>query len=248
MTVRIETAMVLAAGLGKRMRPLTDNMPKPMVPVCGKPLIDYALDRFAGEGVGSAIVNVHYFAEQIEAHLAARTEPSITISDERGELLETGGALLKVRENLADGPFFCTNTDAILLDESTGACAQLRDQWQDERMDALLLLCPRNRATGYDARGDFVMDPSGRLGWPQKQYDAGQGNLYVFTGLQIIHPRLLEEEPLRRVSTKDFWEKAVEKGRLHGVIYDGWWMHVGDPDGLAEAEALLEKSEGHALI
>ncbi len=242
MTVCIETAMVLAAGLGKRMRPLTDNMPKPMVPVCGKPLIDYALDRFAREGVGKAIVNVHYFPEQIEAHLAARAEPLITISDERGELLETGGALLKVRERLAGGPFFCTNTDAILLDKDVGACAQLTDQWRDEKMDALLLLCPGSRATGYEARGDFAMDPSGRLDWPNKEDNAGQDNLYVFTGLQIIHPRLLEGEPPRRVSTKEFWEKAMVSGRLYGVVYDGWWMHVGDPKGLTEAEALLKNA------
>ncbi|MCI5044796.1 MAG: nucleotidyltransferase family protein [Aquisalinus sp.] len=248
MTIRIDTAMVLAAGLGKRMRPLTDSMPKPMVPVSGKPLIDYALDRFTQEGVSRAIVNVHYFAELIEAHLAARTEPSITFSDERGELLETGGALLKVREKFGDNPFFCTNTDAILLDEGLGACTQLSNHWREEQMDALLLLCPSDRATGYEGRGDFTRDSSGRLSWPKKENDIGQDELYVFTGLQIIHPRLLEGEPVRRVSTKEFWEKAMADGRLYGVIYDGWWMHVGDPAGLTEAEALLKKPKGHARI
>ncbi|WP_306251569.1 nucleotidyltransferase family protein [Parvularcula sp. IMCC14364] len=244
MTLSIDTAMVLAAGLGRRMRPLTDTMPKPMVPVLGKPLIDYALDRFACGGIDNAIVNVHYFADQIEQHLEARESPAIRISDERGELLETGGALLKALPLLeSDKPFFCTNTDAILLDVDEEACASLVAAWRDNEMDALLLLCPVARASGYDGNGDFIMGEDGRLVWPDASASAGQKKVLVFTGLQILHPRLFQDEPLRCVSTKAFWDKAMAQGRLFGCPYDGWWMHVGDPQGVKQAEELLQSAE-----
>ena len=238
---KIDTAMVLAAGLGTRMRPLTDNTPKPLIQVAGKALIDYTLDRFFAAGVERAVVNVHYLAEQMEAHLAERTVPRVLISDERAQPMETGGALIQAAPALGDGPVFCTNTDAILLDTPDGngegeACADLAAAWDDEAMDALLLLCPLDRASGYDGTGDFILDEQGRVCWPQSDPAAER---YVFTGLQVIHPRLFADEPLRKVSTRAFWEQAMEAGRLYGRLHKGPWMHVGDPEGLKLAEARL---------
>ena len=235
MTSRPKEAMVLAAGLGTRMRPLTDELPKPLIKVAGKTLIDYTLDRFASAGVAHAVVNVHYRAEQLEAHLKTRTRPAITISDERDVLLETGGGLKKARAALKDDPIFCTNTDAILIDVGgSDACGRLADAWRDAEMEALLLLAPTNRASGYDGAGDFDRGDDGRITFRQ-----GRSAPYVFTGLQIISPRLVDEGPEGPFSTKLLWDKAAERGRLFGVIHNGEWMHVGDPAGLAIAEARL---------
>jgi MurNAc alpha-1-phosphate uridylyltransferase len=228
-------AMVLAAGLGTRMRPLTDVKPKPLIEVCGKALIDYSLDQFAAAGVETAVVNVHYFADQIEAHLANRHTPQIEISDERSLLMETGGALKQARSLLGEDPFFCTNTDAILHEDEKGsACRQLAAIWPNADCDALLLLTPREKASGYDGPGDFEIDQTARLEWR-----AGGSAQYVFTGLQIISPSLLQNTPDHPFSTKLLWEKAKENGRLRGVVFNGDWMHVGDPKGLALAEAFL---------
>ena len=240
MTQMISKAMVLAAGLGRRMRPLTDDRPKPLVPVMGKPLVDYALDRFGRAGVNEAIVNVHYFADMMEAHIAARqtagTAPACVISDERGELLETGGALVKAEAHLAGAPFFCTNTDAILVDGPAGEpCARLAKAWDEGVMDALLLICPKGAASGYEGVGDFRLDADGRL---ERRGDAPEAP-YVFTGLQILHPRLLNGAPSGPFSTNLLWNKALESGRLYGLAHDGAWMHVGDPAGLMEAERRL---------
>lgn len=232
---KITTAMVLAAGFGTRMRPLTDTMPKPLIPVAGTPLIDYTLDRFARAGVARAVVNVHYLADQIETHLADRAHPNILISDERGEILETGGGLIKAAPLLGDAPVFCTNTDAILEDGAGEPCARLLENWDDAKMDALLLLVPPEKASGYDGAGDFSLSTEGHVTWPGEN----RRGALVFTGLQIIHPRLFHTETLRKVSTRAFWEKAMAAGRLHGLRHDGFWMHVGDPGGLAAAEARL---------
>jgi len=229
-----KTAMVLAAGLGKRMRPLTDDRPKPLIEVAGKPLIDYALDRFAAAGVTRAVVNVHYFADMMEAHLASRAAPEILISDERALLLETGGGLKKAAPLLGDAPFFCTNTDAILLDESGEACARLAEAFDTARMDALLLLVPRARASGYDGAGDFELFEDGRIA-----FRAGASAPHVFTGLQILSPRLLEGAPDGPFSTRLLWDKALKAGRLFGALHHGFWMHVGDFEGLKAAEARL---------
>ncbi len=227
--------MVLAAGLGTRMRPHTDATPKPLVPVCGKALIDYALDRFRDAGVGRAVVNVHYLADSIEAHLAARTAPEIVISDERGQLLETGGGLKKARAHFGDGPLFCTNTDAILIDGGgPEACAQLADAWDAAAMDALLLLAPMARASGYDGRGDFDRSADGRIALRSKETAP-----LVFTGLQILAAPLIDEGPDGPFSTRVLWDKAAARGRLYGAVYGGDWLHVGDPAGLKAAEARL---------
>ena len=230
-----KTAMVLAAGLGTRMRPLTDETPKPLINVAGKPLIDYALDRFADAGVTRAIVNVHYLPDQVEAHVATRTAPEIVVSDERALLLETGGGLKKARAKFGDDPLFCTNTDAIMIDgDGTEACAQLAAAWDVSEMDALLLLVPIERTSGYDGRGDFTRDETGQIA-----LRAGDAAPYVFTGLQILNPALIDEGPDGPFSTRLLWDAAAARGRLRGVVYGGDWLHVGDPQGLKGAEARL---------
>jgi len=227
--------MVLAAGLGLRMRPLTDHLPKPLIKVAGKPLIDWTLDRFAAADVRRAVVNVHYRADEMEAHLAKRLAPEILISDERGALLETGGGLKKARPLLGAAPFYCANTDAILVDDGEEAAARLADAWRDEAMDALLLLVPIERTAGYDGAGDFDLDGD-RPVWRR-----GASAPFVFTGLQIIRPSLLDGAPDGAFSTRLLWEKAMAAGRLRAVVHDGPWMHVGDPAGLALAEAFFDK-------
>ena len=235
MSAKATQAMVLAAGLGTRMAPLTDNAPKPLIEVAGKALIDYALDRFADAGVTDAIVNVHYLADQVERHVADRTAPAITISDERDALLETGGGLKKARAFFGAAPIFCTNTDAILIDEDDAdPCALLQQIWSDDAMDALLLLAPIERASGYDGAGDFSRHDDGRIAFRD-----GASAPYVFTGLQLIAPRLVDEGPDGAFSTKLLWDLAASKGRLFGAVHAGDWLHVGDPDGLAIAERRL---------
>ena len=236
MTMMPDTAMVLSAGLGTRMRPLTDEKPKPLIEVAGKALIDYALDRFAEAGVARAVVNVHYLPDQLEAHVARRAAPEIIISDERALLLETGGGLKKARRHFGAGPIFCTNTDAILIRDSVEACALLADAWRDREMDALLLLAPIGNASGYNAKGDFDRDGAGRIA-----LRSGDSAPYVFTGLQIMAPALIDEGPEGPFSTRLLWDRAAERGRLFGAVTDGFWMHVGDPEGLASAEARLAR-------
>lgn len=235
MSEKPNIAMVLAAGLGKRMRPFTDDLPKPLIPVAGKALIDYTLDRFARAGVEKAVVNVHYRADQIEAHLKTRARPTIVISDERDALMETGGGLKKARGEFGSAPIYCANTDAILIDEAgEEACATLGGAWDGAQMDALLLLVPNARASGYGGKGDFERDDDGRI----RFRDRAQAP-FVFTGLQIIAPALIADGPDGPFSTKRLWDSAAARGRLRGAIHRGRWMHVGDQDGLAEAEASL---------
>lgn len=225
--------MVLAAGLGTRMRPLTDDLPKPLIKVAGKPLIDWTLDRFAAAGVRRAVVNVHYRADQMEAHLAARRAPRILISDERALLLETGGGLKRARPLLGDAPFYCTNTDAILVDDGEEPLAALARAFGDE-IDALLLLVPIDRATGYDGAGDFALG-DGRPVWRD-----GASAPFVFTGLQILRPSLLDGAPDGPFSTRLLWDKAMAADRMRAIVHQGPWMHVGDPQGLALAEAFFD--------
>lgn len=230
-----QTAMVLAAGLGTRMRPLTDETPKPLIKLAGKALMDYALDRFADAGVQRAVVNVHYLADQVEAHVSARNAPEIIISDERDLLLETGGGLKKARAHFGDGPLFCTNTDAVMIDADGGeACRTLADVWDPTAMDALLLLAPIERASGYDGKGDFEHVKDGRI-----SFRSGDHAPLVFTGLQILKSQLIDEGPEAAFSTRVLWDRALARGRLHGVVFNGDWLHVGDPQGLADAEARL---------
>ena len=233
------TAMVLAAGKGERMRPLTLRMPKPLVPLAGKPLIDHVLDRLAAAGVETAVVNVHYLPEQLEAHLAARQgkAPEILISDERGVLLDTGGGVKKALPLLGRGPFFIHNADTAWSEGATPALSRMLRLWNPAAMDCLLLLAPVATSIGYAAKGDFSMTSDGRL---QRR---GEGEVvpFAFAGVSLCDERLFKDAPEGRFSLNLLWDRALAEGRLFGMRLDGRWMHVGTPDALAEAETSFER-------
>jgi MurNAc alpha-1-phosphate uridylyltransferase len=232
-----DTAMVLAAGLGKRMRPLTASQPKPMVRVAGKPLIDHVLDRLAEAGIARAVVNVHYLADALEAHVTARAVPKVTISDEREQLLETGGGMVKAAPLLPD-PFFEVNSDNIWLDGPKNALRDLSEAWQPDGMDALLLVVPHSRAHNFGGSGDFYMSASGRLSRPRP----GRVAPFIWTGIQLVAKRLLREAPEGPFSTNVLWNRAIEEGRLYGVAFTGQWFEVGTPAAIAPTEAALKES------
>jgi len=229
-----DTAMVLSAGLGKRMRPLTATQPKPLVRVLGKPLIDYSLNALADAGVAKAVVNVHYLADALHAHLSKRTTPQITVSDERALLLETGGALVNALPLLPD-PFFCLNSDNIWLDGPRDVFRELSDGWDAERMDALLLMVRHPQAHNYDGEGDFHLDPLGRV----SRRRPGRIAPYIFTGIQLISHRLLRDAPEGPFSTNVLWNRAIEEGRLFGIVHTGHWFEVGTPAAIPATEAWL---------
>jgi MurNAc alpha-1-phosphate uridylyltransferase len=233
------TAMVLAAGLGERMRPLTLRMPKPLVPLAGKPLIDHVLDKLAAVGVTTAIVNVHYLPEQLEAHLAARRggPPETLVSDERGVLLDTGGGVKKALPLLGHGPFFIHNADSVWSEGATPALARMLRLWNPAEMDCLLLLAPVATSIGYAARGDFSMAPDGRLA----RRAEGEVVPFAFAGVSLCDERLFRDAPQGRFSLNLLWDKALARGKLYGMRMDGRWMHVGTPEALAEAESLFER-------
>jgi MurNAc alpha-1-phosphate uridylyltransferase len=232
--------MVLAAGLGTRMRPLTDVMPKPLVKVAGKPLIDHVLDRLADAGVEKAVVNVHHFAAQLMEHLARRARPRMVISDERGLLLGTGGGVRKALPELGDGPFFHINSDTIWLDGVKANLARLAEAFDPATMDALLLLSPTAGSIGYAGRGDFSMAPDGRLTRRGEQGIAP----FVYAGAAILQPSLFAHAPKGEFPLTELFERAAEKGRLSGLPLEGLWMHVGTPDAIAAAESAIKASVG----
>lgn len=229
-----DTAMVLAAGLGKRMRPLTAAQPKPMVRVAGKPLIDHALDRLRDAGVARAVVNVHYLADVLEAHVSARTAPRVTISDERAQLLETGGGMIKALPQLPD-PFFALNADNIWLDGPNNAFVELSRRWNPDQMDALLLLVPHARAANFNGPGDFHMDALGQL---SRRRD-GRIAPFIYTGIQLVSHRLLRDAPDGPFSTNILWNRAIAEGRLYGLSFSGLWFEVGTPQAIRPAEEAL---------
>lgn len=231
-----DTAMVMAAGLGKRMRPLTASQPKPMVRVGGKPLIDHALDRLNESGVEKAVVNVHYLADSLEAHLASRGAPEVMISDERGELLETGGGMVKAQPQLPD-PFFCLNADNIWIDGPRSAFADLSARWNPDEMDALLLLVSHARAVNFNGTGDFYMDPRGKI----RRREQGRIAPFIYTGIQLVSHRLLRDAPDGKFSTNVLWNRAIEEGRLYGVSFTGLWFEVGTPDAIRPTEDALQR-------
>lgn len=232
------TAMVLAAGYGERMRPLTNGMPKPLVPLAGRALIDHVLDRLAAAGVETAIVNVHYLPEQIEAHLQARSNraPRTIVSDERERLLDTGGGATKALPLLGDGPFFVHNSDSVWSEGVTPALPNMLRVWDPEHMDCLLLLAPLSTSIGYNARGDFDMTPDGRL----SRRGERQVVPFAFAGVSLCTSALFEDAPEGPYSLNVLWDRALAKDRLYGVRLDGRWMHVGTPESLKEAEASFE--------
>ena len=231
-----DTVMLMAAGLGKRMRPLTAAMPKPMVRVAGKPLIDRAMDRIEDAGIAKAVVNVHYLAESIEAHLKARKSPSVTFSDERAELLETGGGMVKAtKAGLLPDPFFACNADSIWLDGPRNAFADLSSAWNPETMDALLLVVTHARAKNFDGTGDFYMDGAGRL----KRKLPGRIAPFIYTGIQLVSHRLLRDAPEGKFSTNILWDRAIAEDRLFGVAFTGLWYEVGTPQHIRPTEEAL---------
>lgn len=231
--------MVLAAGLGTRMRPITNSTPKPLVEIGGKALIDHALDRLAEAGVQSAVVNVHHFADQIVDHLAKRQQPIVTISDERAELLETGGGVVKALPALGSQPFMVMNSDSFWTEGARSNLTALAAEWDGTRMDTLLMLTPTDAAVGYDGRGDFFMDDTGRLS-PRSGADAAP---YVYTGVGITNPTaMFANAPEGPFSLNILIERISDAGRLYGMTMEGTWFHVGTPAAIANAEQMLSGS------
>jgi len=229
-----DTAMILAAGLGKRMRPLTASQPKPLVRVAGKALIDHALDRLAEAGVAKAVVNVHYLADALEAHVLARQAPKVSVSDERALLLETGGGMAKALPQLPD-PFFALNADNIWLDGPKSAFHDLSRRWDPDQMDALLLVVPHARAMNFSGPGDFHMDPLGRV---SRRRD-GRIAPFIYTGIQLVSHRLLRDAPEGPFSTNILWNRAIAEGRLYGISFTGLWFEVGTPQMIRPTEEAL---------
>ena len=231
------TAMVMAAGLGKRMRPLTATRPKPLVEVAGKALLDHVFDRLKAAGVERAAVNVHYLADAVEAHLANRVSGiEVVVSDERAQLLETGGGLAKARDLLGDAPFLVVNSDNLWVDGPTDAIRLLAAGWDDAAMDALLLLTPLARAHNHRGQGDFRMDARGRIAGRRKP---GRLAPFVYTGIQILSPRVLADAPEGAFSTNLFWDRAIAAARAFGVVHQGLWFDIGTPGAIPKTEAML---------
>ena len=231
-------AMVFAAGLGKRMRPISDVTPKPLVRVGGRALIDHTLDRLAEVGVERAVVNVHWLADQIEAHVAERTSPRILVSDERATLLEQGGGIVKALPQLDSDPFFICNTDAFWVEGPRSNLARLVEAWDPERMDVLLLVAGTATSIGVDWPGDFTMEPDGRLVRREERLVAP----FVFSGVGLIKPSLFAGETREVFGLAPTLFTAAEKGRLYGVRLEGVWLHVGTPEAIEDAERAIARS------
>jgi N-acetyl-alpha-D-muramate 1-phosphate uridylyltransferase len=232
---RPKRAMVLAAGIGKRMRPLTVTVPKPLIEVAGRALVDHSLDRLERAGVETAVVNVHYLADLVRAHLARRKRPTIAISDERTELLDTGGGIAKALPLLGPDPFYVINAKIIWRGGQGEALLRLAQLWDDSKMDGLLLLQPTVSAVGYDGVGDFQMDQLGRISWRPSRAVAP----FVYASIHILHPRLFAGAAAGAFPLRTLWSQAIEAGRLYGLRHDGEWYHVSTVPALAEAEARL---------
>jgi MurNAc alpha-1-phosphate uridylyltransferase len=228
-------AIVLAAGLGTRMRPYNGHIPKPLVEIGGKSLIDYSLDRLADAGVERAVVNVHHLADALERHLAPRQRPQIVISDERGALLGTGGGIAKALPQLGDEPFFLVNSDTVWLDGVKPNFKRLAEAFDPETMDALLLLAPVTDSIGYAGRGDFAMLPDGRL----RRRRENQVVPFVYAGAAILSPALFADVPAGAFPLTFLFDRAGANDRLFGLRLEGVWMHVGTPEAVAAAEAAL---------
>jgi N-acetyl-alpha-D-muramate 1-phosphate uridylyltransferase len=229
------TAMVLAAGLGTRMRPLTNDRPKALVTVRGRALIDHVLDRLIGAGVKRAVVNVHAFADLLEAHVKRRTDIEIVISDERAQLMETGGGIRQARPLLGDDPIVVCNIDSVWEEPNGSAVARLCANFDSSRMGARLMLAAMDAQLGYEGEGDFFMSEHGALSFR----DALPHTPWAYMGAQIIDPRIVDDEPLEPFSFTRVWRRLASEGRLFGAPLGGYWMHVGDPEAREQAEARL---------
>jgi MurNAc alpha-1-phosphate uridylyltransferase len=233
-----KSAIVLAAGLGTRMRPYNGHIPKPLVAVGGKSLIDYGLDRLADCGVERTVVNVHYLAEAIEKHLAQRQQPQIIISDERAELLGTGGGIAKALPQLGDAPFFLINSDTLWLDGVRPNLMRLAEAFDPQIMDALLLLAPTDGSLGYSGRGDYMMHSDGRL----ERRGERESVPFIYAGTSILSPALFDGAPSGAFALTQLFDRAGAAGRLFGLRLEGVWMHVGTPEAVAAAELALAGS------
>jgi MurNAc alpha-1-phosphate uridylyltransferase len=227
--------MVMAAGLGTRMRPLTNDRPKPLVVVAGKTLIDHTLDRLVAAGVTMAVVNAHYRSDMLKAHLARRRDIEIRVSEENDELLGTGGGIVKALPNFAGEPFFVLNSDSVWVEGMGRALERMKERWDPAEMDALLLMASMVTAMGFEGTGDFLMDAEGRLARVPPQ----RVSPFAYPGVQIVHPRLFDHAPGAAFSMNLLWDIAIERSRLYGVRLDGVWMHVGTPEAVREADEFL---------
>lgn len=237
-----KTAMVLAAGLGTRMKPLTNDRPKALVVVAGRALIDHVLDRLVQAGVQRAVVNVHAFADLLEAHVKRRRDIEIIISDERARLMETGGGVKQARALLGDDPIVISNIDSVWEEPNGSAIARLARDFNSTRMSARLMLAAMDGQLGYEGEGDFFMDEHGELSFR----DALPHTRWAYMGVQIVDPAIVDGEPLEPFSFTRIWRRLVKDGRLHGAPLGGYWMHVGDPEARAQAEARLAAAAARA--
>jgi MurNAc alpha-1-phosphate uridylyltransferase len=227
-------AMMLAAGLGTRMRPLTLSRPKPLIEVAGRSLIDRGMDALERAGAELVVVNKHYLPDQIEAWAKARTGPRIAVQDESDLILDTGGGVARALPLLGDEPFFVLNSDSFWVDGPAPALERMRSAWDGAKMDCLLLLAAKSRSVGFDGPGDFDIDGTGRLA-----RRAGDTAELIYAGAYLVHPRLFADAPQGVFSMNVLWNRAIAQGRLFGIEHDGWWLHVGTPDAIELAERKL---------
>lgn len=228
-------AMILAAGLGTRMRPLTDKRPKPLIEVKGRSLIDRSMDRIREAGIEQVVVNKHYLADQIDAWAAKQSDPPVVVSDERAELLDTGGGVANVLALLGNEPFFVFNSDSFWVDGPVPALERMRAAWRGGQMDCMLLLSDPARSVGFDSSSDFSIDADGRL-----ERFSGESGGYIYCGCYLVSPQLFADAPGGAFSMNDLWNKALERGRLFGLVHDGLWLHVGTPEAIKDAEDALD--------
>ncbi|HEX4636105.1 MAG TPA: nucleotidyltransferase family protein [Rhizomicrobium sp.] len=234
---KVTAAMIMGAGLGTRMRPLTDDKPKPLVTVGGTTLIDHSIDRLVAAGVTLVVVNLHYKAEMLRSHLARRHDVEIVFSDETDKLLDTGGGVVKAMPYFGERPFFVLNSDSIWIENGAPVLSAMLAQWNESRMDGFLLLAEMQTALGYEGTGDFALKPDGRL---IRARDAKSGDaVYAYPGVQIAHPQMFVDAPEGAFSTNIMWDRAITHGRLSGTVMNGTWIHVGTPEARDEAEATL---------
>jgi len=234
---KVSAAMIMGAGLGLRMRPLTDDRPKPLVTVGGKTLIDHSIDRLVAAGVRLVVVNLHYRAEMLRAHLARRQDVEILFSDESEKLLDTGGGVVKALPLFDDAPFFVINSDSIWVENGTPVLPAMQEVWDESRMDGLLLLADMRTALGYEGTGDFALKTGGHL--IRARDAADDYAIFAYPGVQIAHPRMFADAPAGAFSTNIMWDRAIAQDRLFGTVMNGTWIHVGTPEAREEAEATL---------
>lgn len=241
MSRHIDTAMIMAAGKGTRMMPLTADRPKPLIEVAGVALLDHVLNHLRGAGVGKVVINAHYRAAQVEDHMTAHTKHfAVTVSNERDLLLDTGGGLVRALPLIEDDPFLCVNADNWWTDEGANAFTRLMHAWDDDAMDVLMLVVPLTGANNTQGRGDFDMDADGRL----SRRKAGQQGAYVWTGIQMLSKRLIVDPPSDVFSTNIFWDRAIAEGRCFGLVHKGLWFDVGYPAAIAATEQKLTEYAG----